>query len=52
MGGYGAYVWPAYLIAAAVLLGLLVSSLRGARNREAELSTLRQARRGAEGAEE
>jgi heme exporter protein D len=46
MGGYGGYIWPAYLIAAVVLLALLVTSLRGARGQEARLATLRQARRG------
>ena len=28
MGGYGAFVWPAYGVTAAVLLALLVDSLR------------------------
>ena len=46
MGGYAAYIWPAYLIAAAVLAGLLVSSLQSARKREAELAALRRARHG------
>ena len=48
MGGYGAYIWPAYLIAAGVLIVLLVGSLRAVRTREAQLKSLRQARRGAE----
>jgi len=47
MGGYGGYIWPAYLIAAVVLLGLLVASLRGVRGQEARLAALRQARLGA-----
>ena len=37
MGGYAAYVWPAYGVAAAVLIGLLVASLRSLRAREAEI---------------
>jgi len=46
MGGYGAYIWPAYLIAAGVLLALLVGSLRAVRGQEARLAALRQARFG------
>ena len=42
MGGYGAYVWPAFGFAAAVLLGLLWQSWRAARSREAELEQLRR----------
>ena len=35
MGGYGAFVWTAYLIAAAVMIGLLAMVLKGlSRNRE------------------
>jgi len=35
MGGYGAFVWAAYLIAAAVMVGLLAMVLKGlSRNRE------------------
>jgi len=45
MGGYGAYIWSAYLIAAIVLLVLLVASLRSLREMEARLAMLRQARR-------
>jgi heme exporter protein D len=46
MGGYAAYVWPAYIFAAAILAGMIVSSWQSARRREAELAALRQARRG------
>ncbi len=46
MGGKGDFIWPAYLIAAVVLIALLVSSLRSARSQEARLAALRQARRG------
>ena len=38
MGGYGAYVWPAYAIAAAVLAGLVLVSVRDRRRRERELA--------------
>ena len=44
MGGYAAYVWPAYGIAAVVLLALLVTSLRGLRRHEALLKTLEESR--------
>jgi heme exporter protein D len=40
MGGYAAYVWPAYGIAALVLIALLVASWRGARRRVAEVERL------------
>jgi len=46
MGGYGGYIWPAYLIAAAVLIALLIASLRSVRGQEARLAALRQARMG------
>jgi len=46
MGGYGGYVWPAYLIAAVVLLALLIASWRSVRGQESRLAALRQARRG------
>ena len=42
MGGYAAYVWPAFGFAVVVLLGLLVQSWHAARRREAELEQLRQ----------
>lgn len=40
MGGYAAYVWPAYLVTAVVMAALLLSSWRGLRAREAELAAL------------
>jgi heme exporter protein CcmD len=46
MGGHGAFIWPAYLIAAAVLLGLLVVSIRDMRAQEHVLQQLRAVRRG------
>ncbi len=46
MGGYGAYVWPAYLVAAAVMIGLAIDSRRRIKRNEALLSAL-EASRGA-----
>jgi heme exporter protein D len=40
MGGYAAYVWPAYAVTAVVLIGLLVVTLRDLRSREAMIKTL------------
>ena len=45
MGGYAAYVWPAYAVALALLVGLFVQSRRQARRAEAELASLRAAAR-------
>lgn len=48
MGGYGAYVWPAYGLTAATFVGILAWSLRTLRARrrlERELAALGQARR-------
>jgi heme exporter protein D len=48
MGGYAAYVWPALAVAALVMIGQLVLTLRTLRRREAaqaELEALRQRRR-------
>ncbi|WP_448191373.1 heme exporter protein CcmD [Azospirillum sp. sgz301742] len=44
MGGYAAYVWPAYAAAILVMLGLLVATLRGLRAREATLKALEGSR--------
>ncbi len=41
MGGYAAYVWPAFAATAVVLIGLLVISVRDVRCREADLLRLR-----------
>jgi len=52
MGGYGAFVWPAYGIAAIVMIALLWNSLReGRRQRELMdvLTAERRTRRGPEG---
>ena len=40
MGGYAAYVWPAYLVAALVMGGQVAGTLRALRRREAALSAL------------
>ncbi len=48
MGGHGGFIWPAYLAAAAVMAGLLVSSLRALRARQAELDALETRRRRAD----
>jgi heme exporter protein D len=42
MGGYARYVWPAYGLAAAVTIGLLVVSLRTLRSRERALAALQE----------
>ncbi|MBF0247238.1 MAG: heme exporter protein CcmD [Alphaproteobacteria bacterium] len=41
MGGYGAYVWPSYGLAAAIMIALLVSSLRGLKATEARFERLK-----------
>jgi heme exporter protein D len=48
MGGYAAYVWSALAVAAVVMIGQLVLTLRTLRRREAaeaELEAVRQRRR-------
>jgi heme exporter protein D len=47
MGGYAAFIWPAYLIAVVVLVGLLAVSLRDLRRNENLAQALRQQRRAA-----
>jgi heme exporter protein D len=44
MGGYAFYVWGAYGLAAIILVGLLLASLRGLRIREAEITRLQAVR--------
>jgi heme exporter protein D len=46
MGGYAAFVWPAYAVAAIVLGGLAVQSLRAYRRNMRQLATLQQERPG------
>ena len=45
MGGYGGYVWPAFGIVLFVMALLWVASMRGWRNSEKILATLRNSRR-------
>jgi heme exporter protein D len=40
MGGYAGFVWPAYGVAALVLVALLVESLSSYRRRQSELASL------------
>ena len=40
MGGYGGFVWPAFVLTAAVLVGLLVTTLRRLRALEGDLQRL------------
>ena len=40
MGGYAGFIWPAYAVAAAVLVGLWVISRRSLREAERTLDTL------------
>ncbi len=49
MGGYAAYVWPAFGIGALVLIALLVLSLQRLKSREAELRQLEAAGGGRRG---
>ena len=44
MGGYAAYVWPAYGVTTLVVLALVIGSLRELRGRERELKKLEEAR--------
>ena len=46
MGGYAAYVWPAFAITAIVMTGLLVETLRTLHRREREMAELEAARPG------
>ena len=52
MGGYAAYVWPAYAVAALLLGGLAIASWRKLRAAERALAMLEQRsrRRGGNGA--
>lgn len=40
MGGYGAYIWPAYGVATLVMLGLLATSIRASRTNARALAEL------------
>ncbi|MCY3671134.1 MAG: heme exporter protein CcmD [Alphaproteobacteria bacterium] len=50
MGGYAAYVWPAYGVAAAVLAGLLAESVLRLRRARRRLAALEAADGGADDA--
>jgi len=50
MGGYAAYVWPAYGVAAAVLAGLLAESMLRLRRARRRLAALEAAEGGADDA--
>lgn len=43
MGGYAVYVWPAYGVAAAIMIGLLADTLRSLRSRESAVRHLETA---------
>jgi heme exporter protein D len=40
MGGYGGFVWPAFALTAAVLIGMLVTTLRRLRALQNDLARL------------
>lgn len=40
MGGYAVYVWPAFLIAALVMGGMLAATLRTLHRREAAIAAV------------
>ena len=52
MGGYAAYVWPAFGAAAVIMVALLVLSIRTMRAREAALRALEATARRRAAAEE
>ena len=41
MGGYAAFVWPAYGLSALVMIGLVVTGWRNLKARERDLAKLR-----------
>jgi heme exporter protein D len=41
MGGYAAFVWPAYLLVVAVMAGLFLTSRRDLKRREREVQSLK-----------
>ena len=45
MGGYAAFVWPAYGLAGAVMVALVINAVRRARRSEADLKAARSALR-------
>jgi len=49
MGGYAGFVWPAYLLVAAVMVGVFVESRRGLKAAEDALAALEGAGGGRRG---
>ena len=49
MGGHGAYIWACYGLVFIVLVGLLISSIRSMRSKEAMVDLLRQSKRAGTG---
>lgn len=45
LGGYGAYVWPAYAFAAAVLIGLFITARQRLTRAERDAERMRSALR-------
>ena len=45
MGGYAAWVWPAYGLAAVALVGILILTLRTLKSRQKEFDDLKSLRR-------
>ena len=48
LGGYGAYVWPAYGFAAIVLIGLFIAAKRRLERAERDADRMRAVLRGPE----
>ena len=44
MGGYAGFVWSAYVVATAVMVAMLVTSLRGLRRQQKAVRLLEEAR--------
>lgn len=42
MGGYAIYVWPSFIIAAAVILAMVITSARSLRKAQKTLADLQQ----------
>lgn len=43
MGGYAPYVWPSFIIAALMMLGMVITSMRSLRRAQRTLSELQEA---------
>tara|TARA_B100000459_G_C8576927_1_gene201433 strand:+ start:662 stop:841 length:180 start_codon:yes stop_codon:yes gene_type:complete len=52
MGGHGVYIWPAYMIATVVIVGILAQTLHTMRQRERHLDLIRRKRRGVDDGDE